>query len=206
MKIIDGIRHKSSPFEIPDCSRVDLPGFFKEMGYKVGAEIGVYKGNFSRKLCQAGLKVYAIDYWTPYSGFDRMEISQIERQEYLYHRTRKLLSRYKNATVIRKTSMEALKDFKDESLDFVYIDANHILKYAIEDIDGWSKKVRKGGILSGHDYIHPNEYYRERKRPWAWENMQAKFAVDAYTQANRIKNWYVVGQGRDRSPSWFWIK
>jgi len=210
MKIIDGIRHKGSPFEIPDCSRVDLPEFFKEMGYKVGAEIGVYKGNFSRKLCQAGLKVYAIDCWTPYPGFDRMEISRIERQEYLYHRARQLLSRYKNATVIRKTSMEALKDFKDESLDFVYIDANHILKYVIEDIDGWSKKIRKGGVISGHDYTHPSRF---RKRANAWEQVHVVFAVVAYTKAYRIKNWYVLGsrrakpgEKREMYRSWFWIK
>jgi hypothetical protein len=205
MKIIEGIKYEGSPSVIPESTRDDLPGFFKEMGYKVGAEIGVYKGWFSRKLCKAGLKVYAIDCWTPYPGFDRMEDARIERQEYLYHRAWQLLSHYQNAVVIRKTSMEALKNFEDESLDFVYIDANHILKYALEDIDGWSKKVRKGGAVSGHDYIHPDDL-EERKRPWAWATMQVKFAVDAYTQANRIKGWYLIGQNKDRYPSWLWIK
>lgn len=205
MKIIDGLKHKGSPFIIPKSSRNDLPDFFKEMGYKVGAEIGVYKGWFSRKLCQAGLRVYAIDYWTPYSDFDRMEDARIERQEYLYHRAWQLLSRYPNAVVIRKTSMEALKDFADESLDFVYIDSNHILKYVIEDIDGWSKKIRKGGVVSGHDYLHPDEF-SERLRKAAWRNTHVKFAVDAYIQTYQIKNWYVVGKGSDRCPSWFWIK
>ena len=205
MKIIEGIKYQGDPFVVPDSSRDDLPGFFKEMGYKVGAEIGVYKGGFSRKLCKAGLKVYAIDYWTPYPGFDRVEDARIERQEYLYHRAWKLLSRYKNAVVIRKTSIEALKNFEDESLDFVYIDGNHILEYVIDDIAGWGKKVRKGGAIAGHDYIHPNEF-KERKRTKAWEELQVKFAVDAYIEANRIKNWYLVGKGKDRYPSWFWIK
>ncbi|HUV42443.1 MAG TPA: class I SAM-dependent methyltransferase [Patescibacteria group bacterium] len=205
MKIIKGIKHQDNPFVIPGSSRNDLPGFFKEMGYQIGAEIGVYKGWFSRKFCKAGLKIYAIDYWTPYPGFDRVEDARVERQEYLYHRAWKLLSRYENATVVRKTSMEALKNFENESLDFVYIDGNHILKYVAEDIDGWSKKVRKGGTIAGHDYIHPEDF-KKRKQPWAWENMQVKFAVDAYTQANRIKNWYVIGKDSDRCPSWFWIK
>ncbi len=205
MKISKGIKYEGGPFFIPESSRNDLPAFFKEMGYKAGAEIGVYKGRFIRGFCEVGLKMYAIDYWTPYPDFDRIEPARIERQEYLYHQARKLLSRYKNATVIRKTSMEALADFEDESLDFVYIDGNHILKYVVEDIDGWSKKVRKGGIVAGHDYIHPNDF-KERKQSWVWENMQVKFAVDAYTQANRIKNWYLIGQNKDRFPSWFWIK
>jgi predicted O-methyltransferase YrrM len=49
--------------------------------------------------------------------------------------------------------MEAVKDFKDESLDFVFIDGNHQYSYVLEDITEWSKKVRSGGIVSGHDYF-----------------------------------------------------
>ena len=42
MNINDGIKHKGKPYFIPDCSRDDLPKFFKERGFKVGAEIGSY--------------------------------------------------------------------------------------------------------------------------------------------------------------------
>lgn len=55
MKLIDGIKLRGNPAEILDCSRDDLPQFFVEMGYKAGAEIGVYKGQFSKKFCQVGL-------------------------------------------------------------------------------------------------------------------------------------------------------
>ena len=205
MKLIDAIKKEGSPFVVPDSSPNDFPEFFMKMGYRVGAEIGVYKGWYSRKLAKAGLKVYAIDAWTPYPGFDRVEDARIERQEELYHKAWKLLSRYEKVTIIRKFSMDALKDFEDESLDWVHVDSNHILKYALEDIDGWSKKVKRGGAITGHDYIHPEDF-KQRKQEWAWENMQVKFAVDAYTQANRIKNWYVIGKGKDRCPSFMWIK
>ena len=56
MDLIEGIKHKGRPFEIPDCSRDNLPKFFKQMGYKAGAEIGVYMGAFSEKFCKAGLR------------------------------------------------------------------------------------------------------------------------------------------------------
>jgi glycosyltransferase involved in cell wall biosynthesis len=52
--------------------------------------------------------------------------------------------------------MQAVTDFADESLDFVYIDGNHQLKYVVEDIVEWTKKIKKGGIIAGHDYIYTN--------------------------------------------------
>ncbi len=69
MKIIDGIKLKGLPAEIPDCGRDDLPQFFVDMGFKVGAEIGVLRGEFTEKLCQAGLKVYAVDPWKNYLDY-----------------------------------------------------------------------------------------------------------------------------------------
>ena len=131
MKIIEGIKHKGNPFEIPDCSRNDLPQFFKDVGYKVGVEIGVYKGAYTKHFCKAGLKIYGVDPWKPYSDFDIDSENRKKRQDFLYQHTKRELSPYKNCTLIRKLSMEASKDFEDESLDFVYIDGNHRFKYEI---------------------------------------------------------------------------
>ena len=39
----------------------------------------------------------------------------------------------------------------DESLDIVFIDANHAYSHAIRDIKTYMKKVKPGGIISGHD-------------------------------------------------------
>lgn len=207
MKIIEGIKHKGQPFEIPDCSRNDLPEFFKEMGYKTGVEIGVYKGEFMKLFCKAGLKMFGVDPWKPYGDFDIVAENRIDRQEFLYGHVKRMLAPYKNVKLIRKLSTEAVNDFEDESLDFVYIDGNHCLKYVIEDICEWSKKIKKGGIIAGHDYIHP------RRVDGRFDNLHVKFAVDAYVQAYRIKNWYLLGRQnpkpdevRDRFRSWMWIK
>jgi predicted O-methyltransferase YrrM len=53
---------------------------------------------------------------------------------------------------IRTTSVEASKLYSDESLDFVFIDASHDFESVKEDIQHWLPKVKKGGILAGHDY------------------------------------------------------
>ncbi len=46
---------------VPDCSRNELPQFLKTMGCKTGAEIGVYRGEFTERFCKAGLKIFGID-------------------------------------------------------------------------------------------------------------------------------------------------
>lgn len=204
MRLIDGIKLQGRPAEIPYCSRDDLPQFFVEMGYKVGAEIGVYKGEFSKKFAQAGLALYAIDPYQIYPGYK--DPGGQEKWDGLYQRAKKTLAPYPNCTIIRKTSMDAIKDFADESLDFVYIDGNHNLKYVIEDICEWSKKVKNGGVISGHDY-----FFTDPKDPQKVSHIP--HAVRAYVDSYNIKKWYVLGreeyrkgEKRDQFRSWMWIK
>ena len=206
MKIIDGLKLKGRPAEIPDCSREDLPKFFKEMGYKVGAEIGVFKGNFTKLLCKAGLRMYGIDPWASMDDYSPGDSGFQEREDYIFNKATNNLASYHDCTIIRKTSMEALKDFEDESLDFVYIDGNHNFKHVAQDLFEWSKKVRKGGALAGHDYFYSPVFDH-------WCVCQVAYVVDAYTRAFRIDQWYLLGRksalpGEKRDPhrSWMWIK
>ena len=108
-----------------------------------------------------------------------------------------------NYTIIRKTSADALGEIGDESLDFVYIDANHDFPNFIFDLHNWSKKVKMGGIISGHDYtIFSFKKHNHVKR-----------ALDAYARSYRMIPLFIVGAFeyipgfiRDRYRSWFWVK
>ena len=171
MKLIDAIKEKGNPFEIPDCSRDDLPEFFKELGYKVGAEIGVFKGEFTEKFCKAGLTMYAIDNW---------------KRGRVYIKAKRVLEPYKNCTVIRKTSMEAVADFSARSLDFVYIDADHRFPFIAEDLYYWYWTVKKGGIIAGHDYLN--------SRDPSNNGTHIKSVVDAFVSTFGIKNFYILGR------------
>lgn len=202
--LVEGVKLKGRPAEIPNCSRDDLPQFFVDMGFKVGAEIGVYKGEFSEKLCRAGLHLYAIDPWRIYKDFDNPRGQ--ERLDFQYEHTKRVLSPYPNCKIIRKTSMEAVEHFKDNSLDFVYIDANHEFRYIAEDLAEWTKKVRPGGIVSGHDYF----YVKTGTNDINWH---VAYVLKAYTGAYNILNWYVLGsknpkpgEKRDKWRSWMFFK
>lgn len=53
---------------------------------------------------------------------------------------------------VRMTSTEAAQSYPDNSLDFVFIDADHTYEAVKQDIEAWWPKVKPGGILAGHDY------------------------------------------------------
>ena len=192
--------------EIPNVGRDDLPKFLFESGHRVGVEVGVNRGEFGIKLCQAGLKVYGIDSYIAYKAYKTPESYKSNYEEALEN-----LKGY-DYTIIKKFSMDALADFKDESLDFVYIDGNHSFPYIAADIFGWESKLRKGGIMSGHDYAFVRGA-RERKMPRVYDGIHVKAAVDACAYIMSVGRLYVLGQRvpkkdekRDKWRSWFWIK
>ena len=206
MKIKDGLKKEGLPYNIPNCSRNELPKFFKEMGFTVGAEIGVYKGDYCERFCKEGLKMFAVDPWHSYAGAGRTNKAQ-DRQDFLYGHASRTLNKYNDCTVIRKNSMDAVTHFKDRSLDFVYIDGDHSFSHVANDIQAWAYKVKRGGIVAGHDYFTTD--------PEA-NNVICHVGpvVDAYVKAFGIKNFYVLGRTKplaeekrfDKTLSWFWIR
>ncbi|SRR5260221_6576562 len=208
MKLIDAVKNKKGfPFNVPNCGRDELPGFFKEQGFKVGAEIGVYRGEYTEKFCKAGLTMYAIDPWAGYVGAGRSERKQ-DMQDTNYEFAKKRLSKYKDCTLIRKTSMKALEDIKNGSLDFIYIDGDHRFPFIAEDLYEWYWKVKKGGVIAGHDYFCTD--------PWATNVLcQVGVVVDAFVKAYKIENFYTFGRTKptleeeaknDRTLSWMFYR
>lgn len=185
---------KTMPIEIPDMSREELGMLFRDLGFKKGAEIGVLAGAYSKKLVTVnpGLKLFGIDPWLSYPEFTTA--GPQSDYETLYAKAKKTV--LPGTVLVRKKSMDALADFEDNSLDFVYIDGNHEFTSEANDIHEWQKKVRPDGIVSGHDYAH----YHLSSYSHTWE------VVNAYTSAYRIRPWFVIGGNKNNIRSWFWIK
>ena len=124
--------------------------------HNVGAEIGVGSGPNTVNLCKSlpNLeKLYAIDPFEYYPDFDK-QIKAVNRDyEGHYKIFLSNIAPYKDKIkVIRKRSSDAAELIEDNSLDFVFIDGNHLYEYVKEDILLWAPKVKWGGIISGHDY------------------------------------------------------
>jgi len=164
--------------------RVTLAALWGEVGLNRGVEVGVCRGTFSKILClnNPNIELYSIDPW-----FTGGRVGH--RRERHMRRAIKKLAPFA-VTIIRKTSMEALADFEDGSLDFAFIDGNHTFDYVAPDIIFWSKKVRSGGMIGVHDY------HRHR-----WGGVIE--AVNAYTFCHNINPWYVTWEA---TPTAFWVK
>lgn len=180
-------------------SRNDLPKLTRAQGYTRGAEIGVWKGAFSASFCAANPKLHmlCVDPWLSYPAWldtkNAMPYDQAQRlMQASYELACETLAPL-NCTIVRKFSAEAVADVLDRSLDFVYIDGNHVFDAVTEDLELWSPKVKRGGFVAGHDFrIFPNK-----------PTIHVKAAVEAYTKAHHIAPWYVLTS--DRTPSFLWV-
>lgn len=118
-------------------------GKYYQKHYKtgVGVEVGVQYGYFSQAILENWKgKLFCVDIWPDHSVYAQAVANLGEER------------------LIRKPSTEAALDFKDESLDFVFIDAGHRYDEVKADIEAWFPKVRKGGIISGHDYVEYSDF------------------------------------------------
>jgi len=53
---------------------------------------------------------------------------------------------------VKALSWDGAAFYKDNSLDFIFIDAAHDYESVKKDINAWYPKVKKEGIIGGHDY------------------------------------------------------
>lgn len=53
---------------------------------------------------------------------------------------------------LRMDSSAAAQEFDDDSLDFVFIDADHEQSAVERDLEAYFPKVKPGGVIAGHDY------------------------------------------------------
>ena len=127
-----------------------------------GAEIGVFHGRMSAALLsRKDLSLVMVDSWAG-EGADYIgegdfhaKLSQ-DQQDSCYKTTlQNVAFAGGRATIIRKPSLQAAAYIEDNSLDFVFIDADHSYEGCKADIQAWLPKLKPGGLLSGHDYDHP---------------------------------------------------
>lgn len=131
--------------------RKEFIQMLKERGAGKGVEVGTDHGKYAEQLCAGipGLYLSCIDPWVAYTEGDKVH-TQDEVDE-IYGEAKRRLSPYE-CVLHRMISMDAVELFSDNSLDFVFIDGNHSYSYVLEDITEWTKKVKPGGIVAGHDF------------------------------------------------------
>jgi len=117
-------------------------------------EVGAFKGRstcyMAERLAETGLDV-SFDVVDTFAGDDDVGHADLWPDFAANLERAGLLSRL---TAHRRPSVETARDFADQSLDFVFIDARHTYEATCEDLAAWWPKVRPGGLIAGHEYVH----------------------------------------------------
>lgn len=177
----------SSRFET--TSAVTLQHEIKKLGPKaIGVELGVWTGhNFAHLLdeCTNIEFMYGIDPYKPYQDWNRYIDESI--MENAQQTAVNNMSFFPNrCKLLKTTSHEASVLFKDNSLDFIFIDGDHSYDCCYNDLNWWYKKIRRGGLFSGHDFSLPG----------------VNKALLQFRTENNITGFFKVIP----NDVWFWIK
>lgn len=157
----------------------------------VGVELGVFRGDLSVALLAAftQLHLHLVDTWSaPASGSAYLlsgdGAASLSHDEHMNNKMETLtrVEPYRNRiTIWHCTSHEAAQAMNRESVDVIFIDAEHTKDAVLADIRDWWPRMKRGGLVAGHDYGH-------RRFPGVKE------AVDEFTQRNKLE--LGVGNGK----------
>lgn len=121
-------------------------------------EVGSWKGKSTHALLSGqmiGLNsgtVTAVDTWQGSTDVKDMT-NYLAKQEDVFATFKNNVGDFANLRIVKKTSVEAAKDFEDDSIDFLFLDAGHTKENLSEDLDAWLPKMKPDGLISGHDYM-----------------------------------------------------
>lgn len=168
--------------------REDVVRFVRPGG--VGVELGVAEGEFSERVLRMQHLgyLYGVDMYAGDRGHNNQQ----------YARSLRRLEQYRTShSLIKMTFDEALLVFKDESVDFVYVDGYaHTGEDDGRHFDTWWEKLAIGGILAGDDYSD------------AWPRVIK--SVNAFIERRglymHLINCIELDSTWSRSPTWFAVK
>lgn len=121
------------------------------------AEIGCAEGFFSADMCAWGLsELIMVDLWEPHPEFPGDAGNPKAWHDRNYAAAMERVKSYP-VRVLRGPSVGMSGLVMDGTLDLVYLDACHSYDCVTADLEAWLPKLKKGGVMAGHDFI--NEDY-----------------------------------------------
>jgi len=159
----------------------------------IGAELGVFEGEFSDILnkSQKFSKLYLVDIFEGdmYSGDKNGENGKVINLMHSYNNLLKKYQTDKGVEIIKNTSVNFLNSLDNDSLSFVYIDADHSYEGAKQDLNLSRLKVHKNGIISGHDY---NQYRFEGVFRAVNEFVQKFNLTVSFTKEDKLASFFII--------------
>ena len=143
------------------------------------AEVGLFKGKSSAIMMPIAInnntQYYAVDNFyggidasTPASKIQRTQGDEVMKE--FIANMKKLGVNRPDYMLWKLDSVSAALTFPNDSLDFVFIDADHAYESVKKDLEVWYNKIKPLGIIGGHDYNNPG----------------VKMAVDEFCQTKKL--------------------
>lgn len=125
--------------------------FLKLNDNSVIVNVGTYKGKSLSLMLdyveksEKNIKVYTIDDWSDILyGDNEQDIKSIFLEN--------LSTDVDKFELIELDTCDGSTMFDDNSIDFIFLDTKHSFDHVSKEINCWIPKIKKGGIISGHDY------------------------------------------------------
>ena len=127
-------------------------------GWTIGAELGVFKGNTYLYLLEncPQLTLIGVDLWAEQPGVAGQEDKIGRDFDGFLRNIRAQTAGNGRARIIQGHTVAAADQVEDESLDFVFIDADHSTEAVRADILAWQPKLKPTGCMIGHDIDWPS--------------------------------------------------
>lgn len=153
-------RQRLAPLIKSTNQRAVIIDLVKEHGWKKGAEIGVLRGKTLFSVLDAcpGLSMIGVDQWKklPLRDVDCAETyEQFDMRKLELDVCRRAATYRGRCLIFKGDTVEQAKRVQNRSLDFVFLDADHTEEGIRRDIEAWAPKVKKGGMVLGHDLHWP---------------------------------------------------
>jgi hypothetical protein len=140
-------------------TRGELPSYLTSLGL-LGECVEIeYEMDFSQWVLSywEGEKLHLVDPWA-YQDVklynDKSNVGQHEQDQLHLGVVEMMSSRFPGRFELhRHYSINAAKNFKDLSLDFIYIDGRHDYSGVKEDVEAWYPKLKEGALFAGHDFV-----------------------------------------------------
>jgi len=131
--------------------RIPDGGTYLELGSFVGGSLlCIYEAT---KLSGRSVNFIAIDSFVePIGSISHQSLVKegLSTEEW-FHRFTGSIPRL---TLIKETTDNAKEKIKDNSVDLIFIDAGHTYEEVTKDLINYWPKLKKDGVLLGHDYRH----------------------------------------------------
>lgn len=154
----------------------------------VFVELGVWKGQSAafmiETIMNSGkyIKFYCVDTWNPppHAGPGLLEDEDVVNDR-LYESFLNYMKPYEgHYHPIISDATDAALFFQDDSVDFIFVDADHETEAVKSDILAWTPKMKSHGVITGHD-IKGQEVQSaltDLKLEWKWYGENSFYIVN----------------------------